>query len=673
MKQMIASDEVWRLFEPYESYAKQSQAMADVLQYFNKIMRTNKSITSIYLINKQADYVLTDSKYKLNDFFDQDILQLKEDKLLSILPPRKIVTVNGPERNILSVVRLFKNVSSNETMQMVINMDYREFISNLQIADNPEPWKLIIFNDNNELILNDTKLEQTSLQEELPLIRAAKASSIRKTISDTDYFMSKTFSDYLGWTVVYAQPFEQVVDSAKLLRHVLMYSLLLVLLFAFIMAYLFSFYLYRPIARIVADIRNRMTKIGKGKDEYSLIGGAVNTLFQENHALQSQFGLAFPFMKQHALFELLSGKVWDDDKFRAIIQLLGKSFDHPRYAIGVMEFENMELTDVLVNEVELFFDERLQTMLLSTMNERRLALIVNTELERDGIYALFGELKASLNDQGVQISLAISPVFDNLNKLFLAYQDALQLLNRKFFIGKNEIIVKESVQAADSNGRFYDKLLEESLLDYIRTQKMDEALETSNTLIRSLGEQSSSIDYVKYAIFQICSNLIGAMADMGGRLEEMGINGPSIWENVQHADTITELNELLVHFIRKSIDVMTDLKQRQHTEIVSKTIEFLKRNYQVNLSLKEISANVFLSPNYLSTIFKTETGKTIFDYMTEIRMEAAVALLVNPEVKIQDVSQAVGYNNSQSFTRLFKKMYSMTPLEYRRKHILTDT
>ena len=89
--------------------------------------------------------------------------------------------------------------------------------------------------------------------------------------------------------------------------------------------------------------------------------------------------------------------------------------------------------------------------------------------------------------------------------------------------------------------------------------------------------------------------------------------------------------------------------------------------------MKEVSTNVYLSPNYLSTIFKTETGMTIFDYMTQIRMEAAAKLILNGEAKIQEVAQAVGYNNTQSFTRLFKKTYRMTPLEYRRKHILTDS
>ncbi|WP_167858990.1 helix-turn-helix domain-containing protein [Paenibacillus cymbidii] len=669
IKQIMASDEVWKLFESNDSYAARSEAMAGVIRSFGKIAGTNKSIVSIYLINKDGNYVLADSKYSLDTFFDQTILQVEPKGLFAVLPPRKVTALGATERNLLSAVRTFKDVSSNDAMKIVINIDTRDFVSSLQTSDNPIPMDLLIFNDSDQLILNNTGIKAESLQNQLSSIRGSEGSSIRRTLDKTDYFLSKTRSNFLGWTIIYEQPFKQVVDSAKLLRHVIFYSVLIVLLLSLAMAYLFSFYLYRPLARLVADIRQRMTTLGKGKDEYSLIGGAVNDLFQENRTLQSQFGLAFPYMKQHSLFKLLSGKVWEDEKLWAIVQLLGKPFDKPHFVVSVLEFENTVLTDPMVDEAELFFDQRLQAMLLSVMGERRLVLIVNTELEKDGIYALFTELKETLSDAGAEITMAISPVFDSLNKLFLAYQEALQLLGRKFFIGKNEIIVRETVQAADSNGRFYDKQLEEGLLDCIRTQNSEKAKMTVRDLLRMLAGQSSSIGSIKYAVFQICSNLIGALADMGGRPEAAGIDGPSIWDSVQQADTIAALEQLMISFIDRSMSVTEELKQKQHTEIVGKTMEFIQRHYRQNLSLKDISTNVYLSPGYLNTIFKTETGVTIYDYMTQVRMEAAAKLILHPESKVQDVAQEVGYNNAQSFNRLFKRTYRMTPLEYRRKQL----
>lgn len=672
--QIMASDIVWRLFEPNGSYAARLDAMSEVLLFINKIAGSNKSIASIYLINRAENYVLWDAKYALNDFYDSGIRELVSQERFTVLPPRKVPSLLLSDRTLVSCIRSFKDVNSDVSMDIVINIDYDGFVGSLNTPDNPKPLNLLIFNDSDQLILNNTGIDQVPMQEQLPFIRGSDNSSIRQTLDNTDYFMSKTHSDFLGWTIVYSQPFEQVVDSAKLLRQVLVYSIVIVLMLAFAMAYLFSVFLYRPLARLVADIRRRMIPTnGKGKDEYSLIGGAVNALFQENRTLQSQFGLAFPYVKQYSVFELLSGKVWNDEKFQSVIQLLGKSFDKPRFAVGVLDYENTELTDPSIEAIESFFEKRLQTILLSVMNERRLVLIVNTELEKADVYAMFGELKELLNAGGLEITLSVSSIFSSLNRLFLAYQEALQLLHHKFFIGKNEMIVRESVQVAESNGKFYEKRLEEKLLDSIRSQNTEKAIEAVSDLTHMLAGQAYSTGYVKYAIFQICSNLIGALSEMGGRLEEAGIDGSSLWESIQQADTMTDLERLLRRFIESGMNVTAALKQKQHTEIVGKTMEFIQRSYRQNLSIKEISTNVYLSPGYLSTIFKTETGLTLYDYITQIRMEEAAKLILNSEGKIQDVAQAVGYNNTQSFIRFFKKTYKMTPLEYRRKLSLLDS
>ena len=56
----------------------------------------------------------------------------------------------------------------------------------------------------------------------------------------------------------------------------------------------------------------------------------------------------------------------------------------------------------------------------------------------------------------------------------------------------------------------------------------------------------------------------------------------------------------------------------------------------------------------------------MFDYITRLRMEKAAELMGRPDVKIQDMAKSLGYNNVQSFIRLFKKYYGMTPSDYRR-------
>jgi len=666
--QIIASDEVWRLFEPNETYPEQAEAMSGVLRFFDKIVSSNKHVASLYLINKTKNYVLSDAKYSLDNFYDPEVLKVDVQGDYTVLPPRTGGAIGASNRSLVSLLRTFRNVYSGESMEVAVNIDYRDFSESLeQTRGMASPMNLLIFDDRDRLILNHSGIEERLLRDQLTQMRNADGTSINRTFGKTDYYLSMTRSDALRWTIVYSQPYEQVVDSTRLLRRVLLSTVLIVLSISLVMAGLFSFYLYRPLALLVADIRRRTNPAsGKGKDEYAVIGSAVNTLYQQNRELQSQFDMAYPYIKQHSVFELLSGKVWDEEKLGAVIQLLGISLHKPHYVVAVLDFENTELTDRLIGDIEAFFLENEESMLLSIMSERRLVAIVNSERDKNELIETFNRLKLRLNRGDAELTISVSKIFDSLDKLFLAYQEALQLLNHKFFVGKNEMIVSETIRPVVDRGAFYPKQQEQNLLESIRSQNAEKAAAALASLTSALTGLSYSIDYIKYVIFQVCSNLMDALSEVGGKPEEAGIDVQALWKDIHEADTLARLETLIAQFIQDCMETAAVLKRKQHTETIAKTMDFIERHYREDLSLKEISTNVYLSPGYLSTIFKNETGMTIYDYITQVRMKAAGNLVLDPDVKIQDVALAVGYNNIQSFIRFFKKAYKMTPLEYRR-------
>lgn len=79
------------------------------------------------------------------------------------------------------------------------------------------------------------------------------------------------------------------------------------------------------------------------------------------------------------------------------------------------------------------------------------------------------------------------------------------------------------------------------------------------------------------------------------------------------------------------------------------------------------SGSTYLSPNYLSELFKKHTGKTISEYLTEYRLEKACQLLDHAEYRVGDVSGMVGIHDGRYFSNMFKKKYGMTPTEYRNR------
>ena len=111
------------------------------------------------------------------------------------------------------------------------------------------------------------------------------------------------------------------------------------------------------------------------------------------------------------------------------------------------------------------------------------------------------------------------------------------------------------------------------------------------------------------------------------------------------------------------------MKDGTYSGAVSSVIRYIHRHYEKpDLSIQEIAGTVHLSVGYLSSIFRKETGMTIKNYLTELRINKAQELLEKDGMKIGDVSRMVGYRSSQYFSQAFYKSVGILPTEYRRKN-----
>lgn len=100
---------------------------------------------------------------------------------------------------------------------------------------------------------------------------------------------------------------------------------------------------------------------------------------------------------------------------------------------------------------------------------------------------------------------------------------------------------------------------------------------------------------------------------------------------------------------------------------VRSALEMIQERFQEDLSLTSIAEALFVSPNYLSSLFKTETGSTFTHHLTKARMERAKELLRETNMKIYHICEQVGYADQAHFSRMFKTLEGMSPYEYRSK------
>ncbi|MCD9022453.1 response regulator transcription factor [Cohnella silvisoli] len=103
----------------------------------------------------------------------------------------------------------------------------------------------------------------------------------------------------------------------------------------------------------------------------------------------------------------------------------------------------------------------------------------------------------------------------------------------------------------------------------------------------------------------------------------------------------------------------------QTQAVVMKINQYIVRNLNGDNSLIRLGEYVNLNPSYLSRLYKEATGKALSDYIAEIRIQAAVRLLRDKELKIGEIATEIGYQSSLAFYRFFKNKMNMTPQEYR--------
>ncbi|SFS51286.1 response regulator [Paenibacillus sp. BC26] len=109
-------------------------------------------------------------------------------------------------------------------------------------------------------------------------------------------------------------------------------------------------------------------------------------------------------------------------------------------------------------------------------------------------------------------------------------------------------------------------------------------------------------------------------------------------------------------------------RPRDASAVIAKVKGFIQEHVHTELTRDDIAAHVYRNPAYLSRLFRKETGVSLSDYMTELRIERAKHFLVETNDKVSNIAEEVGYVHFSYFAKLFKKMTGLSPQDYRKKH-----
>ena len=278
---------------------------------------------------------------------------------------------------------------------------------------------------------------------------------------------------------------------------------------------------------------------------------------------------------------------------------------------------------------------------------------------------LGGRITGELSSHLGSFHIIIGRQVRDYHNLYESYASAVISLQTAFFLPVNTYLSSSS-SSEKNTFRPLDEVNYENNLKNLLTGRDTEGLRnyTGELLSALTGEKERILpNQVKDLYYRLHLMLWSTARSMQLDPGE-AMNSSVIWNDINSCNTIYELDRLLAGNISSVIKAMET--PSGESEAVYNIKNFIARTYSdPGLSIKDISVYAHLSTSYMCTMFKNETGRTLNQYITEFRMARAKDLLDDPRNKIVEVAGQVGYNDSNYFSKTFRKAFGMSPSEYR--------
>lgn len=245
------------------------------------------------------------------------------------------------------------------------------------------------------------------------------------------------------------------------------------------------------------------------------------------------------------------------------------------------------------------------------------------------------------------------------------------VLKRKELLDKKKeplpSLNKEDLKFFKAEYYKYPLKLEEKLSKAIKRGDKDLALNIFNDIWNEFHDKNYTEDFIKRWGLELVAVITRSLIEIGENADIL-FKETDPWRQISELSTKEKLREWMGNIIEVVCEYVSLTKNSKNRKLIDEAIKLIQENYSdLNISLNSIAEKLYITPNYLSTLFKSEMGVTFSDYLTACRIEKAKELLKDVKVKIYEVAEAVGYTDQHYFSKVFKNITGFTPKEYREK------
>ncbi len=196
--------------------------------------------------------------------------------------------------------------------------------------------------------------------------------------------------------------------------------------------------------------------------------------------------------------------------------------------------------------------------------------------------------------------------------------------------------------------------------DKLRVEKNLRRLLT-DLFIKTVGDRA----LVKIRIVELATVVSRAAVEGGVEPEKAMV---MLQQFNQKVDDCYRMEEFFFHvqkLVNSFLEQSLSLVNKKHCGLVNEAKNFILENYSRTIKVGDVAAHLFISPSYLSRLFRQELNCTVNDYITRVRVEEAVELMKKPELSVAQVAQSLGFQSQSYFAKIFCKYIGVAPLIYR--------
>ena len=197
------------------------------------------------------------------------------------------------------------------------------------------------------------------------------------------------------------------------------------------------------------------------------------------------------------------------------------------------------------------------------------------------------------------------------------------------------------------------------------SDKSMEILKQINSLERAQLSKSP-LSSLKYSLIGSCTLFTRAVIEAGLDTETAFILSDHYINLIDSATRTRDVSALEYDMLNDFIKVLRKNKEYIYNSLINRVIQYIKRNIENNMSLQDIASFVNVHPNYLSAAFKKEVGKTLMEYINELKVAVIKQYIVHTNLSIREISYTFNFNHVTYFSRFFKQQTGLTPMEYRK-------